>query len=640
MWAERLYVSVYVAIQAMSRALVCHQAGTRGGFARSMRPVFFLLILNGLCSLWPSSVSGQAPVYLTAGQDDYALGLHLAVLRDEQHQWTIQDVISPEVAKLFEVSRKDVPAFRYDEAAYWIRFSAVRSSEVPANWLLEISNKSLDDIRLYIPAGDGQYVEKRAGDDMPFGAREIKDRNFVFSLPIADTVGVFYLRAQSKAPLHFPLRILSLESYLQRSRSDQLFLGVFLGILLAMALYHLILYLSIKDPTYFYYVLFIVYLLLYEISVQRVGAEYLWPNNLWWAERSNSTLILITGILALQFARSFLRSRIFAPRMDMLLLVFMALSVPMIAWNLMGMDRTVNNATIAFFGIMHLAMISAAVVCLFRGDQATRYYLVAWSFFIVGGFLRLAGLWQLIPPSSFAALHGMQIGTALEVTLFAMGLGYRYKVMNSERERLRLRIASDLHDDIGSGLTQITLRSELLRRAADPKAAELAGQIGAQAHELAMTMRDIVWSIEPKQDSWEALEMRMKDHAIGLLGPAGITFDMQGDLLFEHKTLPIEVRQNILMLFKEVVHNAVKHAECTEFTVRWRLDRKALWMQFRDNGKGFDPQEVRNGHGLGSMRRRSRAVNGRLEIDSAPGKSTTITIEAPLQKAAFSVQSA
>jgi signal transduction histidine kinase len=296
------------------------------------------------------------------------------------------------------------------------------------------------------------------------------------------------------------------------------------------------------------------------------------------------------------------------------------------------MDLAVNNATIAFCAVVQLAMIATGIVCLYRGDQVARYYLLAWSFFAVGGLLRLAGLWQIIPPSSLAAVHGLQIGSALEVTLFALGLGYRYKTMSGERERLRLRIASDLHDDIGSGLTQITLNSELLRRAADPQAAELAGQIGTQAHSLALTMRDIVWSIEPKQDSWEALEMRMKDHAIGLLGPAGITFEMQGDLRFEHKALPIEVRQNVIMLFKEVVHNAVKHAGCTEFTVQWRLDRKTLWMEFRDNGKGFDPETARNGHGLVSMRRRSRAINGHLVIDAAPGVPTTITIEVPLQE--------
>jgi nitrate/nitrite-specific signal transduction histidine kinase len=302
------------------------------------------------------------------------------------------------------------------------------------------------------------------------------------------------------------------------------------------------------------------------------------------------------------------------------------------------MDLAVNNATIAFCVVGHLAMIATGIVCLFRGDQSARYYLVAWSFFAVGGLLRLAGLKQIIPPSSFLATHGMQIGSAFEVTLFALGLGYRYNAMSRERERLRLRIASDLHDDIGSGLTQITLNSELLRRAADPKAAELAEQIGAQAHALALTMRDIVWSIEPKQDSWEALELRMKDYAIGLLGPAGITLDMQGELRFEHKTLPVEVRQNVLMLFKEVVHNAVKHARCTEFKVRWRLDRKTLWMQFQDNGQGFDPEIVKNGHGLGSIRRRASAVSGQLVMEAACGQPTTITVEVPLQEEAFTVQ--
>ena len=512
------------------------------------------------------------------------------------------------------------------------RFSLRGSDSATAErWLLHIGNKSLDAITLYTPDGRGGFTERRAGDGRPFYTRAFRHRDFVFRLaPLPEGVHTYYLRIASNGPLFFPAQIVAAELFFQRDRVSQFILGAFFGIMLVMALYHFLLFLSIRDVTYLYYVLFIVSFILYELSVERIGFEYLWPNNLWWAERANSTLALVCAVAGIVFSRRFLGTKEYAPPWDRALMLLAVLCVPLILVRLGSTGPAVNRIVVLFFLGAIGVMAGAGLAVLRQGNRAARYYLIAWSFFIAGIFLSMLGYLNVLPPYHFVSMRGVQVGAALEVTLLSLGLGYRYNAMRKARERLRLRIASDLHDDVGSGLTQISLCSELLRHMPDPKTAGLAEQIGVQARSLAGTMQDIVWAVEPKQDSWEALELRMKDFAAGLLAPAGIAFDMQGERRQAHGKLPLEVRQNVLLMFKEALHNAVKHARCTQVTVRWRLTRRTLWLRVWDDGEGFDPQAVARGNGLHNLRRRADDLSARFALEARPGQPTALELEVPL----------
>ena len=123
--------------------------------------------------------------------------------------------------------------------------------------------------------------------------------------------------------------------------------------------------------------------------------------------------------------------------------------------------------------------------------------------------------------------------TLVAITVLALPPGVWYRNRVERRlalERLRLRIATDLHDDLGSGLTQVSLYSELIRRASEPQVAAWAEQVGDQARSLSEGMRDIIWAIHPQHETWESVESRIKDYAVSLLAPRGIVLDMQGTL--------------------------------------------------------------------------------------------------------------
>lgn len=198
-------------------------------------------------------------------------------------------------------------------------------------------------------------------------------------------------------------------------------------------------------------------------------------------------------------------------------------------------------------------------------------------------------------------------------------------------EKLRLRIATDLHDDIGSGLTEVSLYSELIRRSTHGDAAVWADRVGQMSRHLLDAMRDIVWAINPELESWEALELRMKDYAASLLFPQDIQFEMIGQMERKEPPLSVDVRRNVLLIFKEALHNAVRHGQCRRVAVQWRLTPDELWLQIADNGTGFDVTRASSGNGLANLRRRAQEIGAALQLKSEPGAGTRLNLRVPLQ---------
>ncbi len=151
--------------------------------------------------------------------------------------------------------------------------------------------------------------------------------------------------------------------------------------------------------------------------------------------------------------------------------------------------------------------------------------------------------------------------------------------------------------------------------------------MGEQARGLSDGMRDIIWALDPQNESWQALGLRMKDHAASLLSPHGIAFHMQGSATRAPYQLSADVRRNVLLLFKEVLHNAVRHAACRQVTVRWHLTPHKLRLVISDDGRGFDLRRARGGNGLANLRRRADEIGGTVRLDAAEGRGTSVEFE-------------
>jgi len=228
------------------------------------------------------------------------------------------------------------------------------------------------------------------------------------------------------------------------------------------------------------------------------------------------------------------------------------------------------------------------------------------------------------------------------VTLVALTVGlavwfiYRYRVARLiELERVRTRIATDLHDDIGSGLSHIALLSEVVRRRVnrdDPPVRESLAQIAGSSRELVDSMSDIVWAVDPRKDHLSDLTQRMRRFASEVFTARNIEFRFQDSTEAEDLKLGADVRRQVFLIFKESVNNIVRHSACKEAGIEFGVEHEWLTLKVSDDGKGFDSEEESDGHGLVSMRERAKALGGDLEVISHNGNGTTVRLRAPVSR--------
>lgn len=200
-------------------------------------------------------------------------------------------------------------------------------------------------------------------------------------------------------------------------------------------------------------------------------------------------------------------------------------------------------------------------------------------------------------------------------------------------EKVRRRIARDLHDDMGSTLTSINIMSAMARRNAAledlTKTQEFLVKIGESTTRMMESMDDIVWSINPMNDNLQRVIARMREFTTGVLEGRQIAFTFSIDEKIFHRKLQLESRHDFFMIYKETITNIAKYAQCTFVDIRVQLRKGKLVLRVQDNGIGFDVSEASEGDGLMNMQRRAYRMKGQLNIQSQPGKGTVITLMFP-----------
>jgi signal transduction histidine kinase len=221
--------------------------------------------------------------------------------------------------------------------------------------------------------------------------------------------------------------------------------------------------------------------------------------------------------------------------------------------------------------------------------------------------------------------------------LLALLLVNRYKVVHRARrqvemEKMRNHIAKDLHDDIGSTLSSINILSRVLLQQAKTGVTDFAGLQKIKEHSSAImdSMSDIVWAINPQNDTAEKMLYKMKEFAAEILDPLNIQYNFieKGD--FANLKLDPRKRRDLFLIFKESINNAAKYSKCQNIAIRLTIEGNAIQMHVTDDGEGFDQQTVKKGNGLINLQERSQAVGGRLRCISQTGSGTSVQLDLPI----------
>lgn len=221
---------------------------------------------------------------------------------------------------------------------------------------------------------------------------------------------------------------------------------------------------------------------------------------------------------------------------------------------------------------------------------------------------------------------------ALAATIYSL---YRYRVTQLLKlQKMRDNISRDLHDDIGSSLTNIAIMNEMAkeetRRGGDPE--KILSRSAEDIHEVISSLGDIVWNVNPVYDDLKYLLARMRWYASELLDRTEINYTLDIIEPEDRISMNMEQRRDFYLVFKEGLNNLVKYSKATKAEVLIKAEENSVIMKIRDNGTGFDPDQVEFGNGLKNMKQRTSAWKGRFSIQSKPGEGTELEFSFPVRK--------
>jgi diguanylate cyclase (GGDEF)-like protein len=399
---------------------------------RAVVSSFFLRLFLSLClvSVAVSAVAGPEPLALGRNTTMALPAPHVEVLEDAAGTLTQAQVAAAPATAFHPAAAHGADInFGYSASAYWLRFTLAPRLGAASDWLLEIDYPTLDDVQVF--AGAQSW---HTGDLLPFAARPQHHRNFVFPVRLAaDAPTTVYVRVASAGSLTVPLRLWAPATFSHASHDTYAALAIYYGMLLALMLYNLLLFVSVRDSNFLTYVLFVAGMAVGQLSANGLGNEFLWPAWPAWGNVAFPVGFAATGLFGALFTRGFLNTAVNAPRLDKLVLALAGLFAVCIGTTLVAY-RTGAILTSLTGAIFSAVAVAAGVRCLQRGQAGARYFLLAWSLLLVGvAVLGTRNLGWL--PTNFVTSHAMQIGSALEMLLLSFALADRINSLRREKDR-------------------------------------------------------------------------------------------------------------------------------------------------------------------------------------------------------------
>ena len=199
-------------------------------------------------------------------------------------------------------------------------------------------------------------------------------------------------------------------------------------------------------------------------------------------------------------------------------------------------------------------------------------------------------------------------------------------------ERVRSRIATDLHDDIGASLARIAVMSEAMKErvsAADGDSQRMLGQIAEASRTVVEGMSNIVWSIDPRRDNVADVVARLRAFGSDVLEPAGIRWICEDASGGPKKELSPDQRRQMYLIFKEAIHNVARHSGARNVTLRIHVQDNYVYGEIQDDGRGVT-SDAGPGLGIGSMTARAGRLGGEFRISARPEGGTRATVRFPL----------
>lgn len=363
-------------------------------------------------------------------------------LHDPKGTLTLEQVLKAS----FRPITGQIPNYGITADVIWLRFSV--NNRTDENKLkINITYPILDEVDFFYWGKDGKYNVVQSGDLRPFKERPYNHQNFIFDLDIpSGATKTFLLRVRSKEAILVPVYVGTEREIYDKLDNDDLILAIYIGVIMVMILYNTFIFFTIKDWSYFYYIIYIISVGITQLSLQGFGYRYWWHNNLYITSHSVPWSGIASGIGVLLFAKNFLHVKERAPRMNkvfwFLISAYCAIFVVTLA----------NALSLAYTAVDLVALTMSTFVLIYAFGQAVfrkyrlaRFFVIAWFIFLLSVVTFVLKDVGIIPYNIFTS-HILLIGSGVEVVMLSFVLADKintYKKEKEESQALALKVSQE-----------------------------------------------------------------------------------------------------------------------------------------------------------------------------------------------------
>jgi len=499
------------------------------------KALFTWLLLPVILS---SKAFGQAPVVFKG--NDIVIGDHVAVLEDPSSRLNIDQVKN---SRQFSPSKVQVPNFQLSKSDFWLRFT-IKNESADNHLLLSLEYPSLDVCDFYYPA-NGSYQLQQYSDNLPFGQRKYKHQNFLFDINIPQGGMVtYYLRVNSGEQMVLPLILGTPQKIAEHFLSQQILWGILIGLLLVMILYNLFVFISTRDRSYLYYVLYTSFIGLTQTSLSGYTYRYLFYNAPLLYNKGLIVFPGLAGISAVFFITSFLHTRERTPKLHKLFPVIIVLYASAVVLRITGFDlisyRMIDISALCITVITYAVAIPISL----QGYRPAKLFLAAWTIFFAGVILFVLRNLGVLPYNDFTN-YTMQVGTAFEVTILSLALADRINILKREKE------ASQAESLMIAKENERIIREQNVM---------LEQKVSERTHELNESNQELNTALEDLKQTQTQLVESEKMASLGQL-TAGIAHEINNPINFVTSNVS-PLKRDVEMLFN--AFNAVEEVSMSD----------------------------------------------------------------------------
>lgn len=394
--------------------------------------LFLLIYLSPLFS--------EENIVLNDSIEKYSIGLNLEILEDTEKIINIDNINNPEVSALFRKNEETAPNLGISNSRFWIKFTIQNSSKI-GKWFLEIPNPHIHIINLYIPKKGGKFEIIKGGNILPFFERKIETEGFSYELALENEPSTFYLELEnSHDALVVPVNISTSNIFYNNIILTYSAYGAYYGVMIAMLLYNVFIYITIRDKTYLFYSLYIIFFTIHVLKDNGLAYRFLWPDSPEWNRISFAFTIPLANVSANHFVQNFLEADKNSKGLYITLLISKIIIIlsAVLGYFLLDLSTNIEIVTIEA-GINTIFLFIIGIIAFIKNINSAGFFLIAWSPLLIGGLSTILMNFDVLPYNLFTA-YSIPIGTALESILLSISLANRIRIIKSEKEEAQNKL--------------------------------------------------------------------------------------------------------------------------------------------------------------------------------------------------------